>query len=62
MTEIAGSASGSVSISQRHESADPDLDPDPHRNVMDPQHWIILSVLQLKFTAISPLEQARRAS
>ncbi len=28
---------GSESISQRHESADPDLD--PHQNVMDPQHW-----------------------
>ncbi len=30
--------SGSGSISQRHGSADPD--PDPHQNVMDPQHWI----------------------
>ncbi len=28
---------GSGSISQRHGSADPDLDPDPHQNVMDPQ-------------------------
>jgi hypothetical protein len=27
---------GSGSISQRHGSADPD--PDPHQNVMDPQH------------------------
>jgi hypothetical protein len=27
--------SGSVSISQRHESSDPD----PHQNVMDPKHW-----------------------
>jgi hypothetical protein len=27
----------SGSISQRHGSADPD--PDPHQNVMDPQHW-----------------------
>jgi hypothetical protein len=26
---------GSGSISQRHGSADPD----PHQNVMDPQHW-----------------------
>jgi hypothetical protein len=34
MTKIAGSESGS--ISQRHGSADPD--PDPHQNVMDPQH------------------------
>ncbi len=31
MTKIAGSGS----ISQRHGSADPD----PHQNVMDPQHW-----------------------
>jgi hypothetical protein len=28
---------GSGSISQRHGSADPD--PDPHQNVMDPEHW-----------------------
>jgi hypothetical protein len=27
---------GSGSISQRHGSADPD--PDPHQNVMDPEH------------------------
>jgi hypothetical protein len=32
--KIEGSGSGS--ISQRHGSADPDLD--PHQNVMDPQH------------------------
>ncbi len=36
-----GSGSGSVSqrygsVSQRYGSADPD----PHQNVMDPQHWI----------------------
>ncbi len=40
MTKIAGSRSGSEygsgSISQRHWSADPD--PDPHQNVMDPEH------------------------
>jgi hypothetical protein len=34
MTKIAGSRSESGSISQRHGSADPD----PHRNVMDPEH------------------------
>ncbi len=36
MTKVAGSgsASGSGSISQRHGSADPD----PHQNVMDPEH------------------------
>jgi hypothetical protein len=32
--EGSGAASGSESISQRHGSADPD----PHQNVMDPQH------------------------
>jgi hypothetical protein len=40
MMKIAGSASGSGSesgsISQRHGSANPD----PHQNVMDPQHWV----------------------
>ncbi len=34
MTKIAGYGS----ISQRHGSADPD--PDPHQNVMDPEHWL----------------------
>jgi hypothetical protein len=34
--KIEGSESGS--ISQRHGSADPD--PDPHQNVMDPQHCL----------------------
>jgi hypothetical protein len=33
----SGSAYGSGSISQRHGSEDPD----PHRNVMDPEHWIL---------------------
>ncbi len=33
MTKIAGSGS----IIQKHGSAGPD--PDPHQNVMDPQHW-----------------------
>ncbi len=35
MMKIEGSASGS--ISQRHGSAE--SEPDPHKNVMDPQHW-----------------------
>jgi hypothetical protein len=35
MMKIEGS--GSRSISQRHGSADPD----PHQNVMDPQHWLL---------------------
>jgi hypothetical protein len=34
--KIAGSGSESGSISQRHGSAN--TDPDPHQNVMDPQH------------------------
>jgi hypothetical protein len=34
-----GSGSESGSIGQRHGSAEPDLDPDPHQNAMDPQHW-----------------------
>jgi hypothetical protein len=54
MTKIEGSGSGS--ISQRHGSADPDLD--PPQNVMDPQHCKkvkyfymenIFSVLLVKF-------------
>jgi hypothetical protein len=42
MTKIAGSRSesGSRSISQRHGSADPD----PHQNVMDPEHCLNLKV------------------
>jgi hypothetical protein len=34
MTKLAGARPESGSISQRHGSADPD----PHQNVMDPQH------------------------
>ncbi len=34
MTKIAGSGSESGSISQRQGSSDPD----PHQNVMDPEH------------------------
>jgi hypothetical protein len=34
----SASASGSGSISQRYWSEDPDLDPNPHQNVMDPLH------------------------
>jgi hypothetical protein len=37
MTKLTGSGSAAGSISQWHGSADPD--PDPHQNVMDPQHW-----------------------
>ncbi len=46
MTKIAGSGSASGSISQSHGSADPD----PHQNVMDPEHctplkWTIQTYL-----------------
>jgi hypothetical protein len=34
--EGSRSASASASVSQRNGSADPD----PHQNVMDPQHWL----------------------
>jgi hypothetical protein len=37
---------GSGSINLRHESADPD----PHQNVMDPQHW----VFECEILAASP--------
>jgi hypothetical protein len=37
--EGSGSASGSGSIIQRHGSADPD----PHQNVMDPEHCFFLN-------------------
>jgi hypothetical protein len=36
VTKIAGSGS----ISQKHGSEDPDADPDPPQNVMDPEHWL----------------------
>jgi hypothetical protein len=45
MAKIAGS--GSESISQRHESADPDLDLDPHQNFMDPQHWRLQEIFYI---------------
>jgi hypothetical protein len=61
MTKIAGSGSASGSNSQRHESADPDLDPDSHQNVMDPQHSFIKLLIAVISTCffISCLEQAR---
>ncbi len=42
--EGSGTASGSRSISQRHGSADPD----PHQNVMDPQHCFKLALVTQK--------------
>jgi hypothetical protein len=30
-------------MSQRHGSADPNLDQDPQHNVMDPQHWFLIT-------------------
>jgi hypothetical protein len=41
---------GSRSISQRHGSADPD----PHQNVMDPQHCKSGSILAAKMVSITP--------
>jgi hypothetical protein len=38
MTKIAGYGSAFGSISHCHGSAYPDPGPDPHQNVMDPQH------------------------
>jgi hypothetical protein len=40
MTKIAGSGS----ISQRHGSVD--TDPNPHQNLMDPEHWIKILYLE----------------
>ncbi len=52
MTKITGSGSesesGSGSISQRHGSPDPD----PHQNVMDPQHWLLLSLPSLTLPGV----------
>jgi hypothetical protein len=42
--EGSGSESRSRPISQRYGSADPD----PHQNVMDPQHWFFASLKSLK--------------
>jgi hypothetical protein len=46
--KIAGSGSesgsGSGFISQRHGSLDPGWDPDPHQNVMDPEHCKLYSI------------------
>jgi hypothetical protein len=44
MTKIAGSGSGSIS----HGSANPDLDPDPPQNVIDPQHCFVCLFLSLQ--------------
>jgi hypothetical protein len=41
---------GSGSIRQRHGSADPD--PDPHQNVMDPQHCWVLGTLHISRVCI----------
>jgi hypothetical protein len=52
MMKVEGSGSGSESgsISQRHGSADPD----PHQNVMDPQHCLLsyISTMILLFTGM----------
>jgi hypothetical protein len=38
--KIEGSGSESGSINQTHGSEDPDSDPDPHQNVMFPEHCL----------------------
>jgi hypothetical protein len=48
MMKLAGSGSGY--ISQMHGSADPD--PDPHQNVLDPQHWLSHIILQGFFDSV----------
>ena len=45
--------SGSGSINQRHGSPDPD----PHQNVLDPEHWLT-AVLFLSFDTDTGLKQA----
>jgi hypothetical protein len=50
MTTIAGS--GSESISQRHGSSDPDPGPDPHQNVIDPQHCCTQFTAKLCFSHV----------
>jgi hypothetical protein len=57
MTKIAGSRSepGSRSISQLNGSGDPD--PDPHQNVMDPQHLGVLYYLYPLSGLYSPFSQ-----
>jgi hypothetical protein len=49
MTKIAGSGS----ISQRHGSAD--SDPDPHHNVMDLEHCLIVKFTEIVNGAFSVL-------
>jgi hypothetical protein len=43
MTEIANPDPDRIHYSQRHGSADPhqDPNPDPHQNVMDPEHCFV---------------------
>ncbi len=48
MTKIAGSGS----ISKRHGSADPD----PHQNVMDPQHWFYVPGMTSCRCPLSPAD------
>ncbi len=50
MTKIAGSGP----ISRLHGSAEPDLDPDPHQNVMDPQHWWQVGITWAPWSLRSP--------
>jgi hypothetical protein len=47
----SGSESGSGSIGQRHGSADPD----PHQNVMDPQHCLSVPYIVVSFCALKSI-------
>jgi hypothetical protein len=53
MTKIAGSGSESGTESgstiQRHGSADPD----PHQNVMDPQHWYKVTARRTRIVCLT---------
>ncbi len=46
MKKLVGSEVGSGSISQRYGSGNPDPDLDPHQNVTDPHHWLMVPYIQ----------------
>ncbi len=52
MTKIAGYGS----ISQRHGSAD--LDPDPHSNIIDPEHCLFYFIILFTSLLIWPFQSA----
>ncbi len=50
----SGSESGFGFISQMHGSADPD--PDPHQNVIDQQHWRLVTFFFLTLINMAPVQ------